>query len=50
MFFVRQKRIPTILTQAFIIGHDIISGIPLIPYSTNSYLFESFTDESGLLT
>lgn len=53
MFFVRQKRIPTILTQAFIIGHDIISGIPLIPYSANSansYLFESFTDESGLLT
>jgi hypothetical protein len=55
LFFVRQKRIPNILTQAFIIGHDKISGIPLIPTPGNSekpynYNFESFVDSAGYLS
>ena len=59
LFFVRQKRIPNILTQAFVIGHDKISGIPLIPTpntGTNkadkpyNYNFESFVDSAGYLS
>lgn len=34
-FIVRQKRIPTILGQGFSIGHDTISGLPLIPEFVN---------------
>lgn len=52
LFFVRQKRIPNILTQAFVIGHDIISGIPLIPIkidTTTSYKFESFVKDGILV-
>lgn len=30
-FIVRQKRIPTIISQGITIGHDSISGLPLIP-------------------
>lgn len=30
-FFVRQKRVPTILCQAYSIGHDKASGLPLLP-------------------
>jgi hypothetical protein len=45
-FFVRQKRIPNILTQAYVIGHDSVSGIPLIPINEGGLKFkaESFTD------
>lgn len=52
-FFVRQKRIPNILAQALVIGHDITSGLPLIPYKQNgtiSYKHESFTDAYGILS
>lgn len=34
-FIARQKRIPTILSQGFSIGHDTISGLPLIPEFIN---------------
>ena len=47
-FFVRQKRIPTILAQAFTIGLDQIAHIPLIPYN-NKYLAERFIDNGGYL-
>lgn len=48
-FFVRQKRNPTLLTQAYVIGHDIVSGIPMIPLG-GEYRFESFVSDTGLLT
>lgn len=47
-FFVRQKRIPTILAQAFMIGHDSLSGLPLIKYN-KKYIAESFLDPYGKL-
>jgi len=34
-FIVRQKRIPTILSQAMAIGHDKMSGLPLLPEYSN---------------
>lgn len=37
-FIVRQKRIPTILCQAFSIGHDKMSGLPLLPEWNNGKL------------
>ena len=62
-FFVRQKRVATILAQAFVIGHDTVSGLPVIPIKARSgkkdsagsnqkfeYISESFTDSSGVLT
>lgn len=52
-FFVRQKRVPNILTQALVIGHDSISGIPLIGMSADdkiTYKYEGFTDRYGILT
>lgn len=51
-FFVRQKRIPTILAQAFTMGHDTLSGLPLIKYGTTAndrYLAECFVGPNGLL-
>ena len=45
-FFVRQKRIPTILCQAFIIGIDPESHTPVIPYNSK-YIAESFIGQSG---
>lgn len=48
-FIVRQKRIPTILCQAFGLGVEEFSGIPLLhegPY----YLAESFLKSNGELT
>lgn len=35
-FIVRQKRIPTIIAQGYTIGHDSISGLPLIPETSQS--------------
>lgn len=58
-FFVRQKRIPTTLCQAFIIGIDKESHTPVIPYGledgsqlyiSESFLGQSGTDEERLLT
>lgn len=40
-FFVRQKRIPTTLCQAYTIGIDKESKTPVIPYD-NAYIAESF--------
>jgi len=34
-FLVRQKRIPTILCQGLSIGHDKMSGLPLLPEYSN---------------
>ena len=51
-FFVRQKRIPTILAQAFMIGHDTLSGLPLIKLdgvADGRYWAESFVDSNGKL-
>lgn len=48
-FFVRQKRIPTTLCQAFTIGIDSESHTPVIPYD-NKYITETFlTKEKRLL-
>lgn len=53
-FFVRQKRIPTILCQAFMIGRDTFSGIPAWKVrnsggSGTGYMWvtESFLDSEG---
>lgn len=52
-FFVRQKRIPTILAQAFVMGVDKQSGLPLV-YEGNDdtddlYAIESFVTNQGKL-
>jgi hypothetical protein len=52
-FFVRQKRIPTILCQAFMIGQDSFSGIPAWRTGDGSkplYVTETFLDSQGYLT
>lgn len=43
-FFVRQKRIPTLLCQAYTIGIDAESNTPVIPYNGN-YITESFINK-----
>ena len=48
-FFVRQKRIPTILTQGLTIGVDKQSYLPCIKDS-KGFLMESFIDSSRTLT
>lgn len=48
-FFVRQKRIPTILCQALTMGFDKTSGSQLIYYG-GKYLAESFINGYGVLT
>lgn len=56
LFFVRQKRIPTILGQGFSIGIDSTSYTPMllnVPYrgaDKNKYISESFLNKSSLLT
>lgn len=49
LFFVRQKRIPTILAEALTLGFDKTSGIPLIP-SSDMYISEGFLNKQGILT
>lgn len=49
-FFVRQKRIPTILCQAYTIGIDPESRTPVLPVSSNEYLAERFIDNDKILT
>ena len=48
-FFVRQKRIPTILAQMFTLPIDNKSGLPLIPNGDNNYI-ERFLTDSRTLT
>lgn len=43
-FFVRQKRIPTTLCQAYTIGIDKQSHTPVLPINANNYIGESFID------
>lgn len=50
MFFVRQKRIPTILAQALTVGFDKNAGIPLLTTVNDSGLAESFMNIHGTLT
>lgn len=48
-FFVRQKRIPTTLCQAYLIGVDKQSNTPVIPYKldeNNTYITEGFLDKN----
>ena len=54
-FFVRQKRIPTILAQGFTIGSDKLSGLPSILAMTEAdtvpnYIYESFIDKGNMLS
>lgn len=47
-FFVRQKRIPTILAQGLTMPRDIESNLPVIKFG-NQYLIESFLDKKTRL-
>ena len=49
-FFVRQKRIPTILCQAYTIGIDKQSNLPVNPDGPNHGWIEGFLDKDQLLT
>lgn len=49
-FFVRQKRIPTILAQGLTIGVDKESYLPCIKDSTGNFIMESFFDADRILT
>ena len=45
-FFVRQKRIPTTICQAYTIGIDTESHTPVLPIKDNKFLAESFLSQS----
>lgn len=47
-FLVRQKRVPTILCQAMVMGLDLQSGLPTIPYD-NDQVIEGFLDKDQTL-
>ena len=47
-FFVRQKRIPTILAQGLTMPRDLESNLPVINFG-NKYLIESFLDKKTRL-
>ena len=47
-FFVRQKRIPTILCQALSVGIDRSSYVPML-YDGSNYFTERFLSNSGIL-
>lgn len=49
-FFVRQKRIPTTLCQAYTIGIDKESRTPVIPIGEKEYIAERFIDNNKILT
>lgn len=52
-FFVRQKRIPTILCQGFMLGQDTYSGIPAWKVGgseESGWITESFITDRGQLT
>ena len=48
-FVVRQKRIPTILCQAYTIGVDKQSNTPILPVSGSSYIAERFLTDGRVL-
>ena len=48
-FFVRQKRIPTILCQAYTIGLDKESKTPILPVADNKYIAERFLTDDRVL-
>lgn len=48
LFIVRQKRIPTILAQAYVIPRDLEAEVPLINYG-GSYIAERFLDNDRKL-
>ena len=48
-FFVRQKRIPNLLAQAYLLPHDTYSNLPILHYNENFYI-ESFIDKDKQLT
>ena len=48
-FFVRQKRIPTILCQAYLIGIDKKSHTPVVKVGSD-YCTERFIDDNGVLS
>lgn len=48
LFIVRQKRIPTILAQAYIMPRDLEAEVPLINYG-GSYIAERFIDNDRKL-
>ena len=49
-FFVRQKRIPTILCQAYTIGIDKASYVPLLPIEGDQFVAETFIDKDKMFT
>lgn len=49
IFFVRQKRIPTVIGQGLSIGVDATSYIPML-YNGKNYIAESFLSKDVLLT
>lgn len=49
MFFVRQKRIPTTLCQAYTVGLDNCSRTPVLPTGENEYTAERFMDDDMIL-
>lgn len=48
LFIVRQKRIPTILAQAYVMPRDLEAEVPLINYG-GSYIAERFLDNARKL-
>lgn len=48
-FFVRQKRIPTILCQAYTIGLDRESNTPILPIEGSKYVAERFLTNDQIL-
>lgn len=48
-FFVRQKRIPTTLCQAYTIGIDSESNTPILPVQDEEYITERFLDDNLIL-
>lgn len=49
LFIVRQKRIPTILAQAYVMPRDLEAEVPLINYG-GSYIAERFLDNDRKLS
>ena len=50
MFFVRQKRIPTILCQTLVLPMDTESKLPLLAGTDQKWFIEGFLNEQGSLT
>lgn len=48
-FFVRQKRIPTTLCQAYTIGIDKESKTPVLPIEGDKFIAERFLDDDQIL-